>query len=436
MLLHDGSQLTVEQIETLNANGPYTMAVWESGEVSIGNEEGLTGRSEYFVKKIRESILKNFGVEELKDMSILDIGCNDGWVLHQLSDLPFKKMVGIEPREKNIQKGRIVREILKLENDVDYRVGDIESLRGEVYDIVLCCGVLYHVESIPTALRIIRNVCSKMVFLESRCLSSHHITDELKAEIEMRDLVYQFKDEICGVTAQKYESAYHDGSAAHTTIVNVPSTESLIMNLHILGYENIDVVADPDTYRAAVWRDKRPLSGVCIAAILSDTPIALDAEEDAWISAYEKALEDEILPRKFVEPLYKIFSINEEVAVEGDMANVKSCIASSEADAMKVELAWLPETSQNKHAQEIVKNFRYRPNQKIALEYGKLLKSEGKFDEAIEVLKTITTDLNADWRATYRANHIISLVYKEQGNKSLTEKYLKLTLQGNPKYPV
>ena len=234
MLLHDGTSLSTEQIEILNANGPYSMAVWKSGEVCVGNEEGLAGRSEYFVKKIRDSISKNFSLEQLKQFSILDIGCNDGWVLHELSDLPFQKMVGIEPREKNIQKGKIVRDILKIENNVDYRIGDIESLEGEKYDIVLCCGVLYHVESIPTALRNIRAVCNKMLFVESRCLSSHFITEELKAEIEMRDLIYQFNEEICGLTAQKYESSYHDGSTAKTTIVNVPSTESLIMNLKFL----------------------------------------------------------------------------------------------------------------------------------------------------------------------------------------------------------
>lgn len=436
MLLHDGSKLTTEQIETLNAHGPYTMAVWQSGDVFVGNEEGLAGRSAYFVKKIRESILKNFSVEALKEMSILDIGCNDGWVLHQLSDLPFKKMVGIEPREKNIEKGCVVRGILKLENNVEYRVGDIESLQGEVYDIVLCCGVLYHVESIPTALRNIRNVCSKMVFLESRCLSSHYITEELKSEIEMRDLVYQFKDEICGVTAQKYESAYHDSSAAHTTIVNVPSTESLVMNLHILGFENIDVVAAPDIYRAAVWKDKRPLGGVCIAATLSDAPVTLDAEEDAWISEYEKSLAAEVLPRTLLEPLYRIFCKNEEVALDEKLEKVRGYVVSTEADGIRVDAAWLPEGSQGKYTLEIVKNFRYRPNHKIALEYGKLLKSEGKLDEAIDVLKSITTELNADWRAVYRANHLLSLIYKLQGDAELADKYLRLTLQGNPKFPV
>ena len=67
MLLHDGSELTKEQIEELNANGPYSMAVWNSGDVSVGNEEGLTGRSEYFMKLIREAILKNFTKEEIRD---------------------------------------------------------------------------------------------------------------------------------------------------------------------------------------------------------------------------------------------------------------------------------------------------------------------------------------------------------------------------------
>jgi len=436
MLLHDGTSLSTEQIEILNSNGPYSMAVWKSGEVSVGNEEGLAGRSEYFVKKIRDSISKNFSLEQLKQFSILDIGCNDGWVLHELSDLPFQKMVGIEPREKNIQKGKIVRDILKIENNVDYRIGDIESLEGETYDIVLCCGVLYHVESIPTALRNIRAVCNKMLFVESRCLSSHYITEELKAEIEMRDLIYQFNEEICGLTAQKYESSYHDGSSAKTTIVNVPSTESLIMNLKILGYDKVEVVADPDTYRSDVWQNKRPLGGVCISATITDKSSSIDKDEDVWISTYEKALENQILPRQFLESLYNKFCKNEDITFEGNMEKIVTYISSSEVDAMLIDLSWLPEEIQNGYALEIVKNFRYRPGHKIALEYGKLLKNEGKLNDAVEVLKTITTQLNADWRSVYRANHLIYLIYKEQGNQELTNKHMKLTLQGNPKYPL
>ena len=436
MILNDGSRITENQIEELNANGPYSMAIWKSGDVSIGNEEGLAGRSEYFLKLIRESILKNFSIDQIKELSILDIGCNDGWVLHQLSDLPFTKMVGIEPRDKNIDKGRKVREILKLENSVEYRIGDIESLGDEIFDIVICAGVLYHVESIPIALKKVRASCRQMVFIESRCISSDYITPELKGEIELRDLVYQFEDEICGLTAQKYESAYHDGSAARNTIVNVPTTETLVMNLKILGFDNIDIVADPETYREDVWQNKRPLGGVCIAATLAQEPKSLQAKEDDWIIDYEKGLEKEVLSRSLLEPLYLYFCRNNTSRVlTENLKKVVDYLSTSDSDIL-IDNALLPKENQNKFALEIVKNWKYSPSDKINLEYGKLLMHEGKLDEAIATLKDVTTKLNSDWRSAYRSFHLLSLIYKKQNKNEESEKYLKLTLMSNHKFPV
>ena len=411
MKLKDGTEISAEQMEILNANGPYSMAVWTSGEISVGNEEGLAGRSEYFIKLIRKAILKNFRLKDIKNLSILDIGCNDGWVLHQLSDLPFKKMVGIEPREKNINKGKTVRKILKLENSVEYKLGNIESLENEIFDIVICAGLLYHVESIPLALKKVTASCSRMLFIESRCISSNHITKELKDEIEMRDLVYQFEDEICGLTAQKYESSYYDGSAAHNTIVNVPTAESLIMNLKILGYEDIDIVADPDTYRKDVWKDKRPLGGICISALLPKLPKNQSKEEETWIKEYERGLEMEILPRNFLEPLYRIFCLRDtEIDLTNNLSTIHEYIISKD-DISVINDKILPVSNMSKFALEIVKNWRYSPYDKIALEYGKLLKHEGNFEEAIDVLKSITNrKINSDWRSVYRSFHLLYLI--------------------------
>ena len=46
------------------------------------------------------------------------------------------------------------------------------------------------------------------------------------------------------MTAQKYESAYYDGSSRVSTIVNVPTTETLVMNLNVLGFKNINIIVD------------------------------------------------------------------------------------------------------------------------------------------------------------------------------------------------
>ena len=102
--LKDGTTISKNNIEKLNALGPYSMAIWESGEVKLGNEEGLKGRSKYFLDLLRNEILKHFTFNQIKKMKILDVGCNDGWILHQLSDLPFKKLVGIEPRKRILKK--------------------------------------------------------------------------------------------------------------------------------------------------------------------------------------------------------------------------------------------------------------------------------------------------------------------------------------------
>jgi len=436
MRLHDGTTLSAQQIEELNAHGPYSMAVWESGDVAVGNEEGLRGRSAYFTKLIRQEILKAFSLQELKSFSILDIGCNDGWVLHELSDLPFAQMVGIEPREKNIAKGRHVRETLKLHNRVDYRVGDIESLGQEVFDIVICAGVLYHVESIPVALRNVRASCKRMVFIESRCVSSKYITQELMDEIEMRDLVYQFRQKQCGITAQKFESGYHDGSAKSATIVNVPSAESLIMNLAILGFENIDVVADLETYRASVWQDKRPLSGVCITATLGQEAQPLANQEAQWIDEYEKGLEREVLPRDYLEPLYRVFCLQDASAALTGVSQETQVYLTSANPAAELIDELLPSSCRTKYAREIVQNWRYSPSDKIALEYGKLLKSEGLLSEALAVLKSISSKLNADWRAVYRSFHLIAQLYRDMNSPEEATRYRDLCLKCNAKYPV
>ncbi|MBI3632699.1 MAG: DUF1698 domain-containing protein [Candidatus Vogelbacteria bacterium] len=435
MTLNDGTKISNEDIELLNAHGPYSMAVWSSGDVSVGNEEGLRGRSAYFTRLIREAILENFTLEELKTFSILDVGCNDGWVLHGLSDLPFAKMVGIEPREKNIQKGKVVRKILKLENRVDYRCGNIESLGKETFDIVICAGVLYHVESIPLALRQLRNSCRRFLFIESRCISSSFVSPKLKEQIEMRDLVYQFKQPIYGITAQKFESAYHDGSAREGTIVNIPTTESLLMHLEILGFDTIKVVADTETYRNSVWRNRRPLDGVCMTAKINPTSTVQSFDEAEWIKKYESDLRNEILKREIVHPIYKYF-IDKDFSYPTSFKSLMILLyLVSPAWLSKVLMKLLPFYAKGAEL-EIIKNLRYSPADKIALELGKVLQAEGKPNDALVVLKQISSKLNADWRSAYRSFFLMSNIFRALGKNEEAERYQTLGLTCNPKYPV
>ena len=85
---------------------------------------------------------------------------------------------------------------------------------------------------------------------------------------------------------------------------------------------------------------------------------------------------------------------------------------------------------------EILKNLRYSPEDKIALELGKILESEGKLTDALVVLRQISSRLNADWRSAYRSFFLISKIFQAMDRHVEADRYLKLCLTCNPRYPV
>ena len=169
-------QLTDEQIELINAHGPFNHSSWNNEEVIITNEERLSGRGDHLVSLIRKSIIERFTHDEIAQMTIADVGCYDGWILHKLSDLPFKHMVGIEPRQKNIDKGIFVRNTLGISSRIEFQCGDISTLSERNFDIVLCIGVIHHLESPSIAIELLNKGCSKFLFIETICLSSKYMT--------------------------------------------------------------------------------------------------------------------------------------------------------------------------------------------------------------------------------------------------------------------
>lgn len=263
-----GEEMSADQIEMVNAYGPFNHALWTAKGICISNEERLSGRGEFLVETIRKCINKNFAPEDIETLTILDVGCYDGWILHQLSDMKFKKMVGIEPREKNVLKGEKVREILNIQTPAEFRIGDIDSLGDEKFDIIICTGVLHHIESVSTAFRTFGRICERMLFIETICMPSKFITNAVIKEMELKDIVYQYKGRMCGLTGQKYESSYYDGSASELSVVSIPSVESLMMYMDVNGFKDVDVVVEPHVYWKKVLQNSgRSSHAVCICAL-------------------------------------------------------------------------------------------------------------------------------------------------------------------------
>jgi len=430
------NNLNNQKIELINAYGPYHHAIWSSEGVTVSNEERLSGRGEFMVKRIRECILKHFTLDEIKRLSILDIGCYDGWILHQLSDLPFAEMVGIEPRRKNIIKGQKVREILNIKSKVKFEIGDIQSLGDKKFDIVICVGLLHHLESLPEAIRRLKSVSRKMLFIETICLSSKHITKAFRKQIEMKDLVYFYRDKICGITGQKFETSYSDGSTNKSCVVSIPSIESLLMYMDVCGFDNIEIVGEPRLYRATVWKNERPFNAVCLCALVGSKEEKKISNESSWVQDYEMGLANTVIKRYYIEPLYKFFCL-QKIYLHSPFFFLNTLLYIRSSSWLLGVFRYLTKIWLNdKYALEIIKNLRFNPRDKLCLEYGKILYNEQNYEEAISVLKSVTQRLNADWRSVYRSFYLLSQIYKEIGVINESERYKDLCLVANPKFPI
>jgi 2-polyprenyl-6-hydroxyphenyl methylase / 3-demethylubiquinone-9 3-methyltransferase len=100
---------------------------------------------------IRRAGCRHFGVDSLKGLRILDIGCGAGVLCEPLARLGAD-VVGVEPGESNIVMAR--RHACEAGLSIDYRCATAEALAdaGERFDIVLAMEVVEHVSDAPAFL--------------------------------------------------------------------------------------------------------------------------------------------------------------------------------------------------------------------------------------------------------------------------------------------
>jgi FkbM family methyltransferase len=98
----------------------------------------------------------------------LDAGCGLGFFTEILSECQLKA-AGFDGRQTNVDEAR------RRYPDLTFDVGDIEDssiVRLGSFDFVLCFGLLYHLENPLRAIRHLRALTGKVLFLESMCLPS------------------------------------------------------------------------------------------------------------------------------------------------------------------------------------------------------------------------------------------------------------------------
>ena len=107
----------------------------------------------------------------LEGKRVLDLGCNAGyWSLAAIeSGCAFVQ--GVDSRSRHIEQAQLVFETMGVPEDrYRFDVADAAAFlaAGKHWDVILCLGLLYHLESPLGLLRGIRSASPSVVFLETK----------------------------------------------------------------------------------------------------------------------------------------------------------------------------------------------------------------------------------------------------------------------------
>jgi SAM-dependent methyltransferase len=135
--------------------------------------------------------------EEVSLASAIDVGCGIGDFSKFLSEVGFR-VVGVDGREENTEEARRRYPSITFltENAEDLPVAQMGA-----FDLVLCVGLLYHLENPFRAIRNLYALTGKVLLIETMCIPNRHTTmellDEGKAEDQGLNYVAFYPSESC-----------------------------------------------------------------------------------------------------------------------------------------------------------------------------------------------------------------------------------------------
>jgi SAM-dependent methyltransferase len=130
-----------------------------------------------FLRRFVADFRDRFGLR-----TALDAGCGVGYFSHLLQQMGMR-VTAFDARPENVEEAR------RRHPGIDFHVADVEELRPQefgTFDLVLCFGLLYHLENPLRAMRRLRVMTGKLLLIESVCVSGRspvlYLRDEAQAE--------------------------------------------------------------------------------------------------------------------------------------------------------------------------------------------------------------------------------------------------------------
>lgn len=138
--------------------------------------------------------LQRFGIvpDQVRGKRILDLGCNNGAMLFQLSNYGPARSLGIEYDRGKVELAQRIAEFAAI-GQLEFRVGDLDQMQaadvGAPFDIVLCLAIEAHVKNPAHLYELLAGVTRGRLYFEANASTPpDDVSSELRrvgfAEIE------------------------------------------------------------------------------------------------------------------------------------------------------------------------------------------------------------------------------------------------------------
>jgi tRNA (mo5U34)-methyltransferase len=200
------------------------------------------------------SVVDGYFGERVKQIRCIDVGCHEGYYSVAMARKGMREVRGIDVRESNLEKARLVAEVYGL-RDVVYEQKNCEGLRVEEtgrYELCLFLGLLYHLENPMLCLRNISRITGELCILETQ------IVDEVEGQAEWGGK--EWTRPYHGVLALIDEAGefYNDiGETGASPLATCPSLSALHFMLKQAGFRRSEIIEPPPGAYEQHQRGKR-----------------------------------------------------------------------------------------------------------------------------------------------------------------------------------
>ena len=178
---------------------------------------------------------------KFESLSAIDLACHQGWFSAHLAQRGFSKVLGVDTRDEHVADATLVRDAMGLSN---WEIGqsDVHAMSAEqfgLHDLVLCFGLIYHLENPVGALRVARALCKRLCLVETQVVPGLTGWVDYGSYRFVRPLKGSF-----GIIDETEET--HGPEASTTGICLVPSVEALVWIMQRIGFSRVEVLPVPD----------------------------------------------------------------------------------------------------------------------------------------------------------------------------------------------